>query len=195
MASTVMSSYLETSHACALGSEGGNPANVTELLYYCILCDLPAPTLSHLRVKALCPFWPILRTRARAWNSPIFTAASAFCEARFEFRLQTVFCLRVNWTSLDSFSFPSRGFRCSNNHLQTNGSCGVCHWEEASVLVWFFFHEGVNPGELLVEMNNGEENTTGIKAADRYLFIFFYWLWKSKSLQSNDCGKRRDILI
>lgn len=47
-----------------------------------------------------------------------------------------------------------------------------------------------------MEMNNGDENTTGIKAADGYLFtFFFYLLWKSKSLQSNDCGKRRDILI
>lgn len=36
-----------------------------------------------------------------------------------------------------------------------------------------------------------KENRTGINAAERY----FYWLWKSKSLQSNDCGKRHDILI
>lgn len=38
---------------------------------------------------------------------------------------------------------------------------------------------------------NEKENTTGINAAERY----FYLLWKSKSLQSNDCGKRHDILI
>ena len=41
-------------------------------------------------------------------------------------------------------------------------------------VLFFFFHEGVNPGELLVEMNNGDENTTGIKAADGYLFTFFF---------------------
>lgn len=53
------------------------------------------------------------------------------------------------------------------------------------------FHEGMNPRELLVRMKNKNENMRGIKAAERY----FYLLWKSKSLQSNDCGKTHDILI
>ena len=56
---------------------------------------------------------------------------------------------------------------------------------------YFFFHEGMIPRELLVEMKNEIENTAGINAAERY----FYLLWKSRSLQSNDCGKRHDILI
>lgn len=55
----------------------------------------------------------------------------------------------------------------------------------------YYFHQGMNPRGLLVKMKNEEENTTGINAAERY----FYLLWKSKSLQSNDCGKRHDILI
>lgn len=42
-----------------------------------------------------------------------------------------------------------------------------------------------------MKMKNEKENTTGINAAERY----FYLLWKSKSLQSNDCGRRHDVLI
>ncbi len=56
---------------------------------------------------------------------------------------------------------------------------------------FFFFHEGMNPRELLVKMKNEKGNTTGINSAERYFYLFL----KSKSLQSNECGKRRDILI
>lgn len=173
--------FSETCYSVCLGRFR---AKYMSSYYYCdyfyILLILP-----HLCVKALALLWQILCRRAWAWNSSIFTAVCALCEAWFSFLLQMVFCLKVNCKLLQSISLNSCTFKRWNYYLQTHGENSKCEKRQ-----YFCFHKGKNPRVLLGKMKNKTEKHKRYECC----WETFYLLWKSKSLQSNDCGKRHGIL-
>ena len=117
-----------------------------------------------------------------------------------QYSLQSVYALKRNLHStIKQFSVFKWNVSpvCYSQWIHAPANVGTTTYKQIENTVCvaekreFYFHKGRNPRELLVKMKNEEENTTGINAAERY----FYLLWRSKSLQSNDCGKRHDILI
>lgn len=65
-----------------------------------------------------------------AWNSSLFTSVCAFCEALFEFQLQTL-SFSVSCAFLGLFSLNSCNFKCWSSHLQINGKYSVRCREKA----------------------------------------------------------------